>query len=200
MGDFGDGATGGRFYEKKGMIKVQIDGWLPLREPIKRQSKQKRLCEDTLTAIRRKLPKYYVGCRIDRLIDDDPKPMDVEPPEPEPPPATLPEQRPRAPPQRLVQELSDYDHKRLGHRHDQTRDQSYEELQALLGQRDDILKMIRDGAANHVYQRREFWTKILSTLTMTSKRAGLYCRSSGTIHVPAPRTPTRVYLSPNSFP
>ena len=56
-GDFGGGRTEFRFYEKKGLITVKVggDGRVPA---IKRRSRKKRFCEDTLTAIRRKLPEY----------------------------------------------------------------------------------------------------------------------------------------------
>ena len=145
-GDFGGGRTEFRFYEKKGLITVKVgsDGRVPA---IKRRSRKKRFCEDTLTAIRRKLPEYYPGCRIDRVIDDDPEPMDVEPPEPpppEPPPEQPPPKRQRRPPP-VVYDPQLPDHRRTGRRHGRVHNQTLAEVQVLRKQRDDIIKMIRSN-------------------------------------------------------
>ena len=145
-GDFGGGRTEFRFYEKKGLITVKVgsDGRVPA---IKRRSRKKRFCEDTLTAIRRKLPEYYPGCRIDRVIDDDPEPMDVEPPEPpppEPPPEQPPPKRQRRPPP-VVYDPQLPDHRRTGRRHGRVHNQTLDEVHVLRQQRDDIIKMIRSN-------------------------------------------------------
>ena len=146
-GDFGGGRTTGRFYQKGAFVKVQIGADARLPEPIKRRSRKKRFCEDTLTAIRRKLPEYYPGCRIDRVIDDDPEPMDVEPPEPpppEPPPEQPPPKRQRRPPP-VVYDPQLPDHRRTGRRHGRVHNQTLAEVQVLRQQRDDIIKMIRSN-------------------------------------------------------